>query len=149
MTCTGKQQQKHKSQALWFLFHKSLFLWVSDILHINLQLLLLFFLVAEEEEGWMIFDVWQLLQQSSPARTFSLWCNTQLESAGEESCSSHSCVYTKSPWKTVISQQTTSTATFKSKEQIIYYKDRKEMVHMYFTTGEGCRHEEEAYYCSA
>lgn len=78
--------------------------WILHTLYINLQLLLLFFLVAEEEEGWMIFGLWQLLWQSSPAHTFSLWYNIQLESAEEESCSSHSCVYTKRPWKTVINR---------------------------------------------
>lgn len=78
--------------------------WILLTLHINLQLLLLFFLVEEEEEGWMIFGLWQLLWQSSPAHTFSLWYNIQLESAEEESCSSHSCVYTKRPWKTVINR---------------------------------------------
>lgn len=117
-------------------------LWVSDILPMNLQLLL-FFLVAEEEEGWRIFGLWQLLWQSSPAHTSSLWCNTPPGSAGEGSCSSHSCGYTESPRKTVVtSQQTISTATFKPKKQRIHYRDTKGMLHMCFTIPEGCRHEE-------
>lgn len=110
-------------------------LWVSHILPMNSQLLLLFFLVAEEEEGWRIFGLWQLLWQSSPAHTSSLWCSTPPGSAGEGSCSSHSCGYTESPGKTVVSsQQTTPTATSKPKKQRIHYRDTKGMVLMCFTT---------------
>lgn len=109
----------------------------------NSQLLLLFFLVAEEEEGWRIFGLWQLLWQSSPARTSSLWCSTPPGSAGEGSCSSHSCGYTESPGKAAVSsQQTISTATSKPKKQRIHYRDTKRMVFMCFTIAEGCRHEE-------
>lgn len=36
-------------------------------------------------------------------------------------------------------------ANFQIKETIIYYKDTKEMVHVYVAIGEGCRHEDEVF----